>query len=82
VGLAIVVDAEVVIEMAGPDPGFRRIEARFRRGAYRQLVISRLEKRTHDRRSTQGSDSDARSSRQDRLDIRISCFRLTDVCGR
>ena len=66
-GLAIVVDAELGIEVAGSDPGFRRIEARFRRGAYRQLAISHLEKRTHDRRSTQGSDSNACSSRQDRL---------------
>jgi len=32
-GLAIVVDAEVGTEVAGPDPGFRSIEARFRRGA-------------------------------------------------
>lgn len=47
-GLAIVVDAEVDIGMAGPDPGFRRIEARFRRGAYRQLVPSCSKKRTHD----------------------------------
>jgi hypothetical protein len=46
VGLAIVVvAAEVGPEVAGPDPGFRRIEARLRRGAYHQPVVYHFARR-------------------------------------